>query len=240
MSMSGFNASAPAKLKHSTPMPMRAAFSKVPGEPAATQMGGCGCVTGFGNTFWRRGIEKNLPSKGPYSSGPIIFTISGSASSNMSRVVSIESMPNPNTSVDDDPRPVPNSNRPGASWSSIATFSATRPGWQTGGVMLMMPEPMWMLSVMASAYAIHASLAERCEYSSRKWCSVTQTYLNPERSAACTTSSSARNTSCSLSPAARRCSGWYMPTKTPNSTAAPLRVVPYGCWLETDTTSPVM
>ncbi len=33
----------------------------------------------------------------------------------------------------------------------MATFSATRAGWQTGGVMLMIPEPMWMLSVMASA-----------------------------------------------------------------------------------------
>ena len=50
MSMSGFSASAPAKLKHSTPMPMRAAFSNVPGEPAATQIGGCGIVTGFGST----------------------------------------------------------------------------------------------------------------------------------------------------------------------------------------------
>ena len=102
--------------------------------------------------------------------------------------------------------------------------------------MLMIPEPMWMLSVMASAYAIHASFADRWEYSSRKWCSVTHTYLNPERSAACTTSSSARRTCCSVSPTARRCSGWYMPTNTPNSMADPL----YGCWLDTDTTSPVM
>ena len=40
---------------------MRAAFSNVPGEPAATQIGGCGRVTGFGNT-WRRGSEKCSPS----------------------------------------------------------------------------------------------------------------------------------------------------------------------------------
>src|SRR6478735_8822228 len=139
----------------------------------------------------------------------------------MSRVTSIESMPNPSTSTDDEPRPVPNSNRPGASWSSIATFSATRAGWQIGGVMLMIPEPMWMRSVIANAYAIQASLADRCEYSSRKWCSVTHTYLKPERSAACTTSSSARRTSCSVSPASRRWFGWYMPTKMPNSTIAP-------------------
>jgi hypothetical protein len=148
--MSGLSASGPAKLKHSTPMPMRAAFSNVPGEPAATQIGGCGSVTGLGSTC-RRGSEKNFPSYPGYSSGPIIFTISGSVSSAMSRVVSIESMPKPNTSVDDEPRPTPNSKRPGASWSSIATFSATRAGWHTGGVMLMIPEPMWMRSVMASA-----------------------------------------------------------------------------------------
>ncbi len=50
MSMSGLSASAPAKLKQSTPIPMRAAFSNVPGEPAATQIGGCGNVTGLGST----------------------------------------------------------------------------------------------------------------------------------------------------------------------------------------------
>jgi hypothetical protein len=32
----------------------------------------------------------------------------------------------------------------------MATRSATRAGWFTGGVMLMIPLPMWMLSVTAA------------------------------------------------------------------------------------------
>ena len=44
-------------------------------------------------------------------------------------------------SVVDEPRPVPNSKRPSERWSSIATRSATRAGWFTGGVMLMIAEP---------------------------------------------------------------------------------------------------
>ncbi len=72
----------------------------------------------------------------------------------------------------------------------MATFSAVRKGWFTGGVMLKMPEPRWMRSVAAAQYPRKASLADRCEYSSRKWCSVAHRYLNPERSAAFTHSSS--------------------------------------------------
>ncbi len=33
----------------------------------------------------------------------------------------------------------------------MATRSATRAGWFTGGVMLKIPEPRWMLSVRAAA-----------------------------------------------------------------------------------------
>ena len=36
--------------------------------------------------------------------------------------------------VDDEPRPVPTSKRPSLRWSSIATRSAVRAGWFTGGV----------------------------------------------------------------------------------------------------------
>ena len=53
-------------------------------------------------------------------------------------------MPKPFCSVVDEPRPMPNSKRPSDRWSSIATRSATRAGWFTGGVMLKMPEPRWM------------------------------------------------------------------------------------------------
>ena len=50
-------------------------------------------------------------------------------------------MPKPPISVVDEPRPVPNSKRPPDTWSIIATRSATRAGWFTGGVTLMMPLP---------------------------------------------------------------------------------------------------
>ena len=53
-------------------------------------------------------------------------------------------MPKPPISVVDEPRPVPNSKRPLERWSSIATRSATRAGWFTGGVTLMIPLPTWM------------------------------------------------------------------------------------------------
>ena len=51
-------------------------------------------------------------------------------------------MPKPFCSVVEEPRPVPNSKRPSERWSSMATRSAMRAGWFTGGVMLKMPEPM--------------------------------------------------------------------------------------------------
>ena len=40
-----------------------------------------------------------------------------------------------------------------------------RAGWFTGGVMLKMPEPMWMLLVLAATKARNDSEADRCEYS---------------------------------------------------------------------------
>ena len=86
-------------------------------------------------------------------------------------------MPKPPISVVDEPRPVPNSKRPPETWSIIATRSATRAGWLTGGVTLMIPLPTCICSVRASTHGISTSLAEMCEYSSRKWCSVNQAYF---------------------------------------------------------------
>ena len=45
----------------------------------------------------------------------------------------------------------------------MATRSAIRAGWLTGGVMLKMPEPMWMLFVLAATKARKDSEADRCE-----------------------------------------------------------------------------
>ena len=50
----------------------------------------------------------------------------------------------------------------------MATRSAIRAGWLTGGVRLKMPDPRWMFFVWAAAKARKDSLAERCEYSVRK------------------------------------------------------------------------
>jgi hypothetical protein len=66
----------------------------------------------------------------------------------------------------------------------MATRSAIRAGWFTGGVRLKMPDPRWMFFVWAAAKARKDSLAERCEYSVRKWCSDAHEYLNPAASAA--------------------------------------------------------
>src|SRR5581483_5171447 len=61
-SMRGLSVSGDPVVKHRTPSPSRAAFSKVDGLPAATHIGGCGSLNGFGSTL-RGGREKYLPWK---------------------------------------------------------------------------------------------------------------------------------------------------------------------------------
>ena len=61
-------------------------------------------------------------------------------------------MSKPNTSVVDEPRPLPNSKRPSVMWSSSATVSATRTGLLTGGVTLKMAEPTCTRSVRAARF----------------------------------------------------------------------------------------
>ena len=102
-------------------------------------MGGCGFVAGFGNTF-RGGIEKKRPSN-VYSVSFHMCRNCGTTSSNISLVISGSTIPKPRCSVDEEPRPSPNSKRPPDKMSRIATRSATRAGWFTGGVMLKMPLP---------------------------------------------------------------------------------------------------
>ena len=106
-------------------------------------------------------------------------------------------MPKPACSVVDDPRPVPKSKRPPERWSSIATRSAMRAGWLTGGVTLMIPEATRMRSVRARMCGITTSLAEMWLYSARKWCSVTHTYFQFERSPASAIRVSLISRSCS-------------------------------------------
>lgn len=68
----------------------------------------------------------------------------------------------------------------------MATRSARRAGWFTGGVTFMIPEATRIRSVRARMWGITISLAEMWLYSARKWCSVTQAYFQPERSPAST------------------------------------------------------
>ena len=116
-----------------------------------------------------------MPSRHIFGNSPIV-------SSHISLVMSRDSMPKPKTSVVDDPRPVPNSNRPSDRWSSMATLSATRAGWLTGGVVLKIADPTWICWVRAATKARKTSGAGMCEYSVRKWCSGHHTYLMPLRS----------------------------------------------------------
>src|SRR5687767_6132748 len=69
------------------------------------------------------------------------------------------------------------------------------------------------------------SLADRCEYSGRQWCSVTHTYFHPHSSARRIRSSSLRSVEYSFSGL---CASWprmFIITKIPNSTGPPESLV---------------
>ena len=70
---------------------------------------------------------------------------------------------------------MPKSTRPSEIRSSVATRSATRAGWLTAGGIWTIPWPSRMRWVRAAAAARKTSGADECEYSSRKWCSTSQT-----------------------------------------------------------------
>src|SRR5579859_4412467 len=88
-----------------------------------------------------------------------------------------------------------------------------------------------MRFVAWAKYPRKTSFAERCEYSSRKWCSVAQQYLNPARSHAWTYSRSRMSELCSASGSVLRSHGktgdWTM---MPNSIADPLLAVRVHRW----------
>src|SRR6185295_14302974 len=96
------------------------------GHEQATQIGGLGFEYGFGNTL-RSGILKYLPSNEYLPSAPM-RGICSRDSRHIGLVSEALGMSKPAHSVDDDPRPVPNSTRPSERWSSVAMRSATRAG----------------------------------------------------------------------------------------------------------------
>src|SRR5262247_3370263 len=80
-----------------------------------------------------------------------------------------------------------------------------------------------MRVVRAAMYGSMISEAERCEYSSRKWCSTDHAYLKPARSQATASSSSRMRRRCSA-PAGSASTSWRGTcawTKSPNSISLP-------------------
>ena len=89
--------------------------------------------------------------------------ICSSASRHIGLVSAADGIAKPAHSVDDEPRPVPNSTRPSERWSMVAIRSATRAGWFTGGVMFTIAKPTWMRFVRAATHERKASGAGWCE-----------------------------------------------------------------------------
>ena len=71
--------------------------------------------------------------------------------------------------------PVPQSTRPFETKSKVASRSAIRAGWLYAGGWRTMPCPNRICLVRWLQAAKKTSGAEECEYSSKKWCSTSQT-----------------------------------------------------------------
>ena len=127
---------------------------------------------------------------------------------------------NPPSSVQVDDRAVPNSSRPFDRWSRKAARSATRMGWLILGTQTMAPWHKRIFSVCMAAAAKNNSGAEECEYSSRKWCSTTQTWSKPSSSASLACSSALKIASFSCARVKGR--GTDISKNNPNSISGPL------------------
>ena len=154
-------------------MPLRAANWIVSRRLHATHSGGCGLWSGLGTTL-RGGMLQNSLSQPANGSSTNMRAIAGIASSHISRL-RLRSTRKPPSSAAEEDSPVPKSTRPSEIRSSVATRSATRAGWLTAGGIWTIPWPSRMRWVRAAAAARKTSGAEECEYSSRKWCSTSQT-----------------------------------------------------------------
>ncbi len=158
----------------SAPMPLRAANWIVSRRLQATQSGGCGFCSGFGTTLRGGMLQNSLVPAGerlldehPRDRAHGVLPHRRACGSRSTR--------KPPSSAADDDSPVPNSTRPSEIRSSVAIRSATRAGWLTAGGSCTMPCPSRIRCVRAAAAARNTSGADECEYSSRKWCSTSQT-----------------------------------------------------------------
>ena len=154
-------------------MPLRAANWIVSRRLQATQSGGCGFWSGLG-TMLRGGICQNWPVQPANGSSTNMRQIASIASSHIARFC-VRSTRKPPSSAPELDSPVPKSTRPSEIRSSVATRSATRAGWFTGGGIWTIPWPRRIREVRTAAAGRKTSGAEEWLYSSRKWCSTSQT-----------------------------------------------------------------
>ena len=120
----------------------------------------------------RRDVD--LPSQPAKGASTNIRVIASSASLHCSRLVS-RSTPNAASSDSEEVSPVPNSTRPSETRSRFAMRSATRNGWLYWCGSATMPCPRRMRRVRCEQAARNTSGADEWLYSSRKWCSTSQT-----------------------------------------------------------------
>ena len=195
-------------VKHSTPRPMRAAFSNVPGLPAATHIGGCGSCSGFGSTL-RGGIEKNSPSKRVLVSRHMRLNCGSDLVEHLAWSARGRRCRSRVCSVVDEPRPMPNSNRPPREVVEHrdALGDAGRVVHRRRDVEDARAEVDALGARRDVGRGTH-SFADRCEYSVRKWCSVAHVYLNPARSAASVHVDLVDAAGCARRAGVARRSGW--------------------------------
>jgi hypothetical protein len=159
--------------KDSAPMPRLAARWMVSRRLQATHSGGCGRWCGLGMTL-RAGIRRYFPSYPAKGVSTNMRVTASSDSAHCSRLLS-RSMPKPPSSISEEDSPVPKSTRPSDTRSRVAMRSATRAVWLKLTGSSTMPWPMRICRVRWLAAARKTSGAEEWLYSSRKWCSTSQT-----------------------------------------------------------------
>ena len=169
-----------SRAKDRRPRPSSPALTALVSEAAACQQGGCGSWNGLGVCI-RSGNTRFSLFQEKRSSSHMRTTIS-TASRHWARDRSSAGTPKAVCSIGVD-RPVPHSTRPCERTSTVATFSATRAGWMKPKGMRVTPNPSLICSVDRARPPRMASEQGEAERPSRKWCSTTQTVLNPSLSA---------------------------------------------------------
>jgi hypothetical protein len=144
-----------------------------------TMIGGCGCCTGLGSAglstraWWRPAKEYVEP--GAVCHSPV-STSSCSVRTSKRSATGGNSMPNDRCSVSNQPLPSPTSTRPPLMASTVATVSASIPGWRKVADDTIVPSRIRDVSRASPASVTQASVepgpgspsAMRCRWSLRK------------------------------------------------------------------------